>query len=361
MLIGVQTSYAEEQAGAVYVMTNQVPNAVQVFHRAANGILTPGGAFLTGGSGAPTGNPFGNPNDPLASQNSVVLSRDHHLLFVVNAGSNEISVFAVEKNGLDLRDKVPSGGQLPISLTIHDDLLYVLNGGLTPNITGFHLGPDGKLTPLAGSTRPLSGGAAANPAEVSFTPDGDVLIVTEKNTNLFDTYTVGEDGLASGPASQNSVGIEPFGFDFARQNVLVDSETMQGAPEMGAASSYRISDSGGLDVVSPSVRDFQTAPCWVVITRNHRFAFTTNTASGSVSSYRVASDGALTLLSSLAAAPGPVSFPIDMALSSESRYLYLIANGIHKVFGYRVEPNGSLVLVTTAGGLPPASQGIAAR
>src|SRR5437764_509701 len=185
----------------------------------------------------------------------------------------EISVFAVQQSGLVLADKVPSGGQTPLSLTIHNNLLYALNSGAAPNITGFVIGADGKLSPLAGSTRPLSGDGAANPAEVSFTPDGSVLIVTEKNTNVIDTYTVAPDGLPSGPMSHNSAGIEPFGFAFAGHDFLVDSETMQGAPATGAASSYRVSDSGDLDLVSASVRDFQTAPCWLVITDNSRFGF----------------------------------------------------------------------------------------
>src|SRR5438270_304747 len=93
-------SHAQDRAGAVYVMTNQVANSVQVFLRAPDGTLTPGGMFLTGGAGAPTGNLFGNPNDPLASQGSVTLSSDNHFLFVVNAGSAEISVFSVEQSGL---------------------------------------------------------------------------------------------------------------------------------------------------------------------------------------------------------------------------------------------------------------------
>src|SRR5436305_8298469 len=91
--MGNQVSSARDRAGAVYVMNNQVTNAVQVFKRAPDGSLTPGGTFATGGAGAPTGNPFGNPFDPLASQGSVILSHDNHLLFVVNAGSNEISAF----------------------------------------------------------------------------------------------------------------------------------------------------------------------------------------------------------------------------------------------------------------------------
>ena len=101
-----------------------------------------------------------------------------------------------------------------------------------------------------------------------------------------------------------SVGIEPFGFALAHPGILVDSETFQGAPGLGAASSYNVASSGELQVVSPSVHDTQSAPCWLVITADHRFAFVTNTASGSVSSYQIAADGTLTLLNAGAASPG---------------------------------------------------------
>jgi len=70
-------------------------------------------------------------------------------LFAVNAGSNQISVLSISESGLDLVDVVDSGGTRPISLTAHDNLLYVLNEGGTPNITGFTIGDDGTLTALA--------------------------------------------------------------------------------------------------------------------------------------------------------------------------------------------------------------------
>ena len=358
---GTCVLHAQERAGAVYVMTNQIANSVSVFDRASDGTLTPAGTFLTGGAGLPTGVPGGNPNDPLTSQGSVQLNESNQLLFVVNAGSNEISELRVTQQGLTLVNKVPSGGQTPTSLTLHKNLLYALNAEGVPNITGFLVTPNGTLSPLPGSTRPLSGGSAAAPAEVQFTPDGSVLAVTEKDTNIIDTYIVGSDGLATGPVANMSVGIEPFGFAFSHPDILVDSETFQGAPALGAASSYRVANSGELQVISPSVRDTQSAPCWLVITDDHRFAFVTNTASGSVSSYQVAADGTLTLLNPVAASPGPVSFPVDMALIEGSRFLYLIANNTHNVFGYRVGSDGSLIQVTVVGGLPPASQGIAAK
>src|SRR5262245_4031451 len=104
--------------GAVYTMTNTVLNAVVVYSRSAAGTLTPAGQFATGGSG--TGSGLGN-------QNGVVLTRNNRWLLVVNAGSNQVSVFDVLSNGLELGDVVASGGNMPISVTAHGKLVYVLN------------------------------------------------------------------------------------------------------------------------------------------------------------------------------------------------------------------------------------------
>ena len=80
---------AEDDPGAVYVLTNQTANSVLVFTRAADGTLSFSGNFATGGAGAGTG------ADPLGSQGSLVLDRGHQRLFAVNAGSNDVSVFRV--------------------------------------------------------------------------------------------------------------------------------------------------------------------------------------------------------------------------------------------------------------------------
>src|SRR5437764_6070681 len=76
-------------AGAVYVMTNQVDNAVAVFRRTARGTLTPADEFSTGGAGDPVAQPGDPPTDPLASQSSLILGKDNQFLFAVNAGSNQ--------------------------------------------------------------------------------------------------------------------------------------------------------------------------------------------------------------------------------------------------------------------------------
>jgi 6-phosphogluconolactonase (cycloisomerase 2 family) len=346
---------AGNRTGAVFVMTNAADgNAVLVFDRAVDGTLTEVGEVPTGGLGAGSG---------LGSQGALVLNENQRLLFAVNAGSDEISAFLVRSGGLSLADTVPSGGDMPISLTVHGNLLYVLNAGGSGNITGFTV-DRGQLTPLAGSTQPLSNGgvgSAPGPAQISFTPDGQQLVVTEKDSNSILTYTVGADGLASAPTVHPSAGITPFGFAFNRRGYLIISEAFGGAPDASAASSYILNESD-LQVISPSVPTHQTAACWVVVTGNGKYAYTTNTGSGSVSGYQVGRDGTLTLLDAdgVTGDTGPGSSPTDAALSVGSRYLYVLNSGAHTVAVFQVNGDGSLDPLGEVS-IPAGAVGLAAR
>ena len=350
------------EAAAVYLMTNQVPNAIKIFARGHNGNLIPGGMVATGGDGNPVPQAGDPPTDPLASQGSLVLSEGKRFLFAVNAGSNDISVFRVGPRGLTLTDRAPSGGMRPISLAVHGNFLYVLNEGGTPNITGFRFSNQGQLTSLANSTEPLSGDAMPDPAEVAFTPRGDVLVVTEKHSNNIDAYILGDGGIPTGgPTVTASNGQTPFGFGFDGCANLIVSEAMGGMPDAAALSSYHFRPNGNLDVTSGSVPDNQTAACWIVISNRSRFAYTTNTGSGTVSSYRIQSGGVLTLANSVAADLGMGSAPIDMALEKTGRFLYVHAAGAQEIKVLRIASDGTLTLVSSTGGLPMGAQGIAAR
>jgi 6-phosphogluconolactonase len=349
-------------AGAVYVLTNQVENEVAVFNRTAHGELTPAGEFSTGGAGDPVPQGTDPATDPLASQGALILDQGNQFLFAVNAGSNQISVLRVGANELTLVGVFDSGGVRPISLTLHEDLLYVLNEGGTPNITGFTVGEDGTLTPLADSTQPLIGDTAADPAQVGFSRDGNLLVVTEKAGNRLDTYTIDENGLPSPPIDNTSNGMTPFGFAVNNHDVLIVSEAFGGTPNQSAASSYGASDDGTLSVVSGSVPNSQTASCWVVTTNNGKSAFVSNTGSSTISSYDIRpNDGSLTLINGVAADTGAGSAPIDMALNNSGHFLFALLGGAQSVASYRVERDGSLTLMDTEGGLPLGAQGIAAK
>jgi 6-phosphogluconolactonase (cycloisomerase 2 family) len=207
----------------------------------------------------------------------------------------------------------------------------------------------------------LIGGVAADPAQIGFSSDGSLLVVTEKAGNRINTYTIDDDGLPSAPINNPSNGMTPFGFAFNNAGTLVVSEAFGGAANASAASSYSAPDSGILSVVSGSVPNSQTASCWVVIPNNGKFAFVSNTGSGTISSYRIGSDVEwLALVDSVAGDTGMGSAPIDMTLSNNSRYLFVHAAGSQSVVSFRVK-HGTLTMVDTAGGLPLGAQGIVAK
>lgn len=346
-----QFPHGSEPLGAVYVLTNQQANSVLVYARAGDGSLTQSGNFLTGGMGAGTG------ADPLGSQGSLVLGQRRQLLFAVNAGSNDLSVFKVNGINLQLIDRVPSGGTMPVSVAVHEDLVYVLNAGGTPNIQGFVLNRQGNLVALTNSAQPLPGGAGSTPAQVSFSPAGDILMVTEKGTNEIDTWTVDEEGFVHNQTVTKSNGATPFGFAFAhRGGFAIVSEA---GPS--ALSSYNVDDGAQLTLVTGTLVDGQMANCWVVVTKNQLYAYTSNTGSGNISSYLISNDGMLRLLNPVAGNTGSGTAPIDMALSDGSRFLYVREAAKGAVDGFRVEIDGSLTPLNSVPGVPAGAQGIAAR
>jgi 6-phosphogluconolactonase len=339
--------------GAVYTLTNSASgNAVAIFDRASDGSLTPDGTVATGGDGTGAG---------LGSQGALVLDRNR--LFAVNAGSNTISMLRVGRGGnVWLQDTAPAGGVGPISVTVHGKLVYVVNQGdatTAANIKGF-LALFGQLVPLPGSSRPLSA-AAPGPAQIEFSPNGRHLVVTEKMTNVISTYRVGLFGFASGPNAQPSAGETPFGFAFDKRGRLIVSEAFGGAPDASVLSSYSLAADGTITPITPNVATTETAACWVVVTQNGRYTYTTNTGSNSISGYRIGNDGGLTLLDADGVTAATGATPIDMALSRGSRFLYTLNSGTPEVQGFGVNGDGSLDVLGTVAGLPAGAVGLAAR
>jgi 6-phosphogluconolactonase len=343
---------AQRRSGAVYVLTNQsTGNSVMVFSRTDDGTLSLSGTFSTGGQGMGTG------ADPLGSQGALVLGPGRRLLFAVNAGSNEISEFAAQGINLRLLDKKPSGGVMPLSIAVHGWLVYVLNAGGTPDVSGFIIDPfSNRLLPLPGSTRSLPGGNSAAPAQVGFSRDGSILMVTEKGTSKIDTYRVGDDGLLLSPTSTASIGATPFGFGFAHRGIAVVSEA---GPN--ALSSYEIDRSGDVEILSGSIPNGQKATCWAVVTEDGRYAYSASAGTATISSYSLSREGFLSLLNPTAGAMATGSAPTDMALSDDSRFLYVRDGGKNTVAGFRVESGGSLTPVGSVSGIPAGAQGIAAN
>lgn len=353
LLVLAAPAMASGGGGAVYTLTNAASgNAVAIFDRAADGSLTPDGTVPTGGLGTGAG---------LGSQGAIALDRGR--LFAVNAGDDTVSMLRAGHRGrVWLEDVAPSGGAGPISVTAHGRLVYVVNAGdaSTPaNISGFRI-VWGQLVPLPGSSRPLSS-ATPGPAQIEFSPNGRQLVVTEKATNLIVTYAVDGNGHASGPNAQPSAGMTPFGFAFNRRSRLIVSEAFGGAPDASVLSSYSLAGNGTITPITPNVATTETAACWVIVTMNGRYTYTTNTGSNSISGYRIGHDGSLMLLDADGVTATTGAGPLDLALSRSSRFTYSLNGGVPEIQGFAVDGDGSLDVLGAVGGLPAGSVGLAAR
>jgi 6-phosphogluconolactonase (cycloisomerase 2 family) len=339
------------EPGAVFTLSNAADaNRVVVFPRSPSGNLTAPTSFPTGGKGTGAG---------LGDQGALALTRDGRWLLAVNAGSSDVSVFFVHRGALVLTDVVPSGGRNPISVTVADNLVYVLNAGgavgAADNISGFYLTERGRLRALPGSTQALSAANVA-PAQVSFARRGDVLIVTEKATNRVDTFTVDDWGRAGPVNSVASAGATPFGFAVSSRNVAFVSEAVS-----SALTSYRVERSGALGVITASRSNTQGAACWVVLSKDERYAYTANAVTNNLSGYRVAHDGSITLLDVDGVTGTADNHPLDMAVTEDGRFLYSLNTGSHTIVGFRVGPDGRLTRVSATGGVPDAAAGLVAQ
>jgi 6-phosphogluconolactonase len=366
---GAQTANVVNSPGAAYGWTNDPDgNEIVMFDRSSTGLLTPAGSFPTGGLGSGMLENSAN-GVIIAEQAPNNLNGGYQFLFTVNAGSNSISVFDVRPDGLELVSVAPSGGNHPLSVTYRKRVLYVLNGGNTnctggmPNITGFRVGAKGDLTPIPGSTRPVSGGAASGCAQISFNKSGEVLVVTEREADKISTYTVDKNDVANGPIVNETSGVGPFGFTFTQRDQLVTTENFGAAPLQGGAASYEVLDDGTLVPISPTVRNGRSDTCWVVITDNNKFAYITNFQSGDISLYRVEPDGTLVLLNPTEAVIDVGA--ADLSLSGNSQYLYARNALQGSISAFAVDQTtGQLTRLQDIGGLPPggaALGGFAAR
>ena len=320
-------------AGAVYTMTNSpAGNAIEAYARIGDGSLTPSGTYPTGGTGG-----------ALGSGHSIVVSGDGRVVVNVNAGSNSISAFAATPRGLRLIGTASSGGTDPNSVTIAgDDLVYVLNAG-SKTIVGFRFGDRG-LRPIPGSAQALGTGALV-PRQIQFINNDRVLVVDEGGSSTINTFVVDPSGKAGPAITTPSTGGGPFGFDVDRAGHLLVSDAALTTGQSGATS-YDVSSDGTVTANGPAVPIDQAAACWLAAAG--RFAYTANAGSGSIGRYAVTPGGTLTALGSTLVENNPASHPLDEGVSAGQNYLYVLANGLSQIVGYRVGADGSLTQVTTA-------------
>ncbi len=332
--------------GSVYTSTNSAAgNQVEAFARSGDGTLTLAGTYNTGGTG--TAANYG--------QGAVTLSPDRQTLLVVDAGSNQVSDFAVLPNGaLRLRNVVASGGTTPTSVAIRGGLAEVLNSGGTANVAGFFATPAG-LVAIPGGSQPLSAGASS-PQDVAISPDGRYAVVTEKVSDTIDTFAIGLRGTVAPAVTSASDSPLSFAETFTPTGELLVAD--DGASGTSAVSPYRIAANGTLDATQAAVPDGQTAACWITLGPDGD-VLVDNAGSQIISSYHVSPFGQVTLTSNTS--PGTGVTPLDNSASSDGQNLYAFeaVSGSDRLGEFSIGANGALTSVGTQT-LPTGSEGVAA-
>ncbi len=328
-------SFEQQGPGsAVFVQTDALAaNQIIVYDRRGDGTLAPAGAYPTGGRG---GQLTGSVVDHTASQGALTYDPADNLLLAVNAGSNTISVFSVFGDRLALRQVISSGGSFPVSVTARRGEVFVLNAENGGSIQGYAVAY-GHLLPIPWLHRPL-GLATGNPGEpeqfthtpgqVAFSPDGSNLIVTTKaagqSVEVFRVYPFG--GISRAPVVTPDPTV-PFAVTFDPQGHLLLAEAA------GALATFQVNGDGTLTQID-SVATGQAATCW--ITPAAGYYYTSNAGSATLTGFRDAFNGQLTLLGNTATHPGTVD------ATSTGHNLYVQGGKEGAVDEFSVTPTGSL-------------------
>jgi 6-phosphogluconolactonase len=330
----------QNQTGAVFVMNNSATrNEVIAFARAADGSLQQSGIFPTGGRGT------GGVTDPLESQGSLTLSQDHSLLFAVNGGSSEVSVFQVHGSRLALVDKQLTGGAEPNAVAQHGNLVYVLNVGGSSNVVGFAVSANGGLSRIPSSTRFLTTNNSEG-ASLAFSPTGQFLAVTERATNNIDVFQVQADGTLSPIVVNTDSQPGAFAVSFAPDDAALVSETgPAGGSDASTISSYSILPNGTLSAISAGVPTLGNANCWNVATPNGLWAYVSNAASATISGFHIGTGGSLTPIGATVLGINPTGAGnLDIAVTADSKFLYTLNSGDGTIGVFAIQQQGGALV-----------------
>jgi 6-phosphogluconolactonase len=349
---------AQTARETVFVMTNAANrNEVIAYRQSPDGHFSETNRYATGGRGS------GGITDPLQSQGSLTLSKDHTLLFAANAGSGTISVFRVERSSLFLVDQVASGGSEPLAVAQFGSLVYVLNAAGSGSIVAFRTGFGGHLRQIDNSTTYLTADSTGG-SSLSISPNGEFLSVTERVPNNIDTFRIHPNGTLAPIVVNKSTAPGVFAAGFASDGKLIVSETgPAGGVNESAISSYSILPNGSLSAVSQSVATFGNANCWNAAAPNGKWVYVSNAGSATISGFAIGQGGVLTPIAGTVVGTNPEgSTNLDIAVSGDSRYLFTLNSGTGTIGIFAIQSNGALTNVEEVGGLPESAgaNGIAA-
>lgn len=311
----------------LYTMTNVAgPNAVAAFNiDPQTGLLQFQALYPTGG--------IGNPNTVRSSQNAMVT--DGNYLYVVNPGSNDISVFEINQNGtLTLMGPpMPSGGIRPVSLAIsRQGLMYVANQGdftTTPaNYSGFW-STNGRLSPVQNSAVQLT--LNSKPSQLLFSDDGKFLIGARPAASTIDTFHVSDSGQLERLGEYTG---QPGAFAMEFNPVIRHQLVFTLAFFPGSAT-YEITGSNELHQLSTAADPFAGDPCWLVVRNDGKALWLSGFFESGVSLHEIGPNGELTFIGKHdTSAFG--QFSTFLASDADQRFMYEVIPGSNVVHAMQI-------------------------
>lgn len=183
-----------------------------------------------------------------------------------------------------------------------------------------------------------------------------IVYVTNSGSNNVSGYTINAatGGLSALPGS-------PFANVSAPSSIAVSSNGFFAFATNNQANNvtaFRIGTDGALLLASPTPANpnpvpVGTAPRAVAISRDSRFLYVANSGSDSVTVFSIGTAGVLTLVPQVTGNPNPVaaggSSPIALAISPTGRFLYVANSTSNTVTAFQVETSGILTQVPSAG------------
>jgi 6-phosphogluconolactonase (cycloisomerase 2 family) len=343
------------QHHALFVETDAASgNSVLSYQRASDGTISFAGSYPTGGNGATAANATA---DPLASQAGLLLVNNDSELLAVNAGSDTVTVFAVDGTNLTAIQQISSGGLFPDSIAANGRFVAVLNAGGAGSVAEFTWF-NGRLFTVPGQIRSLGLSNTTPPdfhhgvGQVGYTPNGQHLVITGKlSDNSYLVYNVSNNGvLSSNAVVTPAVNALPFSFTFDGAGNLVATEASN-----SSVSTYSVNANGSLTNLG-TVSDGGAALCW--ISGANGYFYGSNAGSGTISSFDENSAGVPELVNATAATAHAGT--TDSTVSPDGDFLYVESGGAGTVDVYAIGAAGALTQIETIFNIPVASEGIAA-
>lgn len=351
----------------VYVESNDPrpnSNGILAYGIAEDGSLKPlgGSPFATGGTG------FVDPSfalGPFDNDQQLVLSRNQDTLFAVNSGSNTLSAFHVSPDGrlsTLLGWPTRSGGSTPVSIGRKGDQLIVLNSSEDPAQAATAGAPNAQTIDILPGGFPLR--RRFDAVTLPKGSDPTQVLTTDTGRFIFGTgFPAGGSIAAFGRNEDGSItatdDVAPPSFDGTQALALglwahpTQPYLYVGLVNVNRLAVYRWNRAGKLSLIT-TVADSGQGLCWLKVTPDGKWLFTSNTGDDSVSVFSLR-DPANPVEVSRAVDAGAGGY-YQIGLSPDQRHLYALeeetstaAEGkSNKIHVFDFDPNNGKLVANPA-------------